>query len=142
MKTTRISQIIALALLTMTGFTSCKKEAGTNPELSARVVGNYTLTGIVTGGKTYTVNAQTSGKMSAVRESATTVNVTVDVITSTSPANDVHFTATSVILQDASNGEVTLTKDSFTLGKGGNNTLSIKIAPTNGSAPFELIGTK
>ena len=95
MKTMRISLLVGVTLLLATFFTACKKEADPTPELSARVVGNYTLTALKQSGKTYTINAQTTGKMSVLRESATLVSLTVDVITG-SPTDNIHFTATGV----------------------------------------------
>ncbi|GAB2590408.1 hypothetical protein [Spirosoma areae] len=142
MKTIRISPIIGIALLLMTTFTACKKEAELHPELSARVVGNYTLTALKENGKTYTINAQTKGKMNVVRESATSVGVTVEVTNSSSPADNLQFSATGVSVEDAGNGEVNLSKNGSTFAKGGNNSFTIKLIPNDGSTPFELVGTK
>lgn len=133
---------IAITLFTIIGFTACQKEAEPSPELSARVVGNYTLTALMENGKTYTINAQTKGKMTVVRESATSVGVTVEVTTSSSPADDLQFMATGVSLEEAGNGEVNLSKNGSVFAKGGNNSLTIKIAPIDGSAPYQLVGTK
>ena len=142
MKTNRVSPIITVALLMVTSFTACRKEADPNPDLSARVVGNYTLTAINQSGKTYTINAQTTGKMSVVRESATSVGLTIDVTNSSSPSNNIKGSTTGIAVQDAGNGEVNLVKDGSSFAKGGNNTLTIKVAPTDGSTPYELVGTK
>ena len=126
----------------LTLFTACKKEADLDPELSARVVGNYTLTGLKASGTLYTVNAKTTGKMSVVRETATSVSISADVTNSGSPSDDFHLKATNVSLADIGGGEVSLTKDGSTFAKGGNNTLSISVAPIDGSTPFQFIGTK
>ncbi len=141
MKTSSMYRLSCMVLLLITGFTACKKEAEPNPELSARVVGTYTLTRIKTNGKLYTINAQTNGKMSVIRESATAVSVNIDVTTG-SPTDNIHFSATNVSLRDAGNGEVDLVKDNNSFARGGNNTLTVSVSPLDGSDPYDLIGTK
>ncbi|GAB3506905.1 hypothetical protein GCM10027341_40720 [Spirosoma knui] len=141
MKPIRFTQITCIALFMTLSFAACKKEADPNPELSAKVVGNYTLTGIKQNGTLYNVNAKTTGRLNVVRESATSVQMTVDV-TNGNAADDIRFTVNNVTVQDAGNGEVNLLKDNSAFAKGGNNKLSISVAPTDGSTPYELIGTK
>ncbi|MBD2699967.1 hypothetical protein IC229_04930 [Spirosoma sp. BT702] len=141
MKTTRYFLISSIAILLLVSFSACKKEAEPAAELSSRVVGNYTLTGIRQNGTLYTVNSKTVGKMNVVRESATSVQLSVDV-SNGNAAENIQFTANNVTLQEAGNNEVNLLKDNASFAKGGNNSLSIKVAPTDGSTPFELIGSK
>ncbi|NIJ51007.1 hypothetical protein [Dyadobacter arcticus] len=122
--------------------TACsKKEADPAPELSARISGDYKVTYLKQDGKTFTLNGSTKGTIKVSAESAEMAQVIVDV-SNGNPSDDIKGVINNIALKDIGGGEVELIANGFTLGKGGNNQITVKVAPVDGSAPYEFIGIK
>jgi hypothetical protein len=142
MKTNRSTFIFCITFFVGYYLVACSKsDEQPAPELSAQVVGTYKLTTISRHDSLFNINPSTNGTMSVVRESASSVKLIVDV-TNGNSASDIHVNVPNTTVEDAGNNEVNLINSGFNYGKGGNSKLTINISPKDGSAPYQLIGTK
>ena len=141
-----INRATVIVLLIVGSLTACKQTNGPgtepSPELSSRVVGQYTLKQIAANGQTSSaVDEDLQGGAKISRVSANSVSLELSIIEASTGDEVLTRAVSDINVTDAGNNEVSLIKESSMIGKGGANKLSINVVGGSGVA-YVLLMTK
>ncbi|MBO0935847.1 hypothetical protein J2I47_04740 [Fibrella sp. HMF5335] len=145
MKTSIITRRLAIGLLAMSLFSACKKDADVTPtptgDLGTRAAGQYTLTEVATGGKTYpAAQADLKGTISITRATETTANIDFN-IRSKSDNGEVLVGNVNGLQLSASGSAIAFKGDNAQVATLNGNKLSVEISDNSGVAAT-FIATK